>query len=405
MPQSHVFIEKLRAERDELIASAESIIARAETSEHEMSASDSANLTELQNEARKLNSRIGELTESATRELEAAMRDHAFDSLKARQSELLRNPATEQAPSHLDIGAEFCASQVFTDFKAAGGGTSGVWTGEFALLKSTDSNGAPFAGVHRASDAAVAAHSTPLLDACGFEPVGSNSFDFIRFPAGPPLAGGPVAEGTAKPEATVDPVVVTDTLGKWAHTLPITTEFLEDIPRMESIVRTGLVNGVKDRVEMVTAAALVADTSIGAVSHETFLGAIRVGVARTQMAGFRAVDVALNPLDYAQIDIEMLTSTLNGASRNVGVWGLNVVPAAAIPEGTSFVGNLRQAVTVFARSQVQIRMTDSHGTEFVQNILRLVAEQRALPLVTQPAAVFRCSAEPAPAAGSETRRK
>jgi len=397
-------IEKTRKDRDETLAAAEVFLERMAGGE-ELPPADAIVLAELQASAKTANDRIEVMTVQASEQLAAQQRDALYDGQAAAVKETVGASLQVREPD-LSLGELFTRSDAYQAYRKTKSGSSGVVDIDFALIKSTDANGKPFAGVWRARDAATGTHSTPLLDACGFEPVGSGSFEYIQWGTANPEAGV-VAEGATKPEATVTPVLMPGQLDKVAHHLPLSQEVLEDFPRMEAMVSGALIRGVRDKAEALAAAALVA-ASLQGIAKPTLLAAIRYGIAETQKAGFRSTAVVVNPTDYATIDVDLLTSTLNGARRESPVWGLTVVSAGAVAEGTAYVGDLMAGVTVFARQQVQLRMTDSHASEFTSNILRVLAEQRIKTIVTQPAALVRCTVAPETATEPEpetSRRK
>lgn len=389
---SKKLIAKLRKDRDEYIRTAEELAARLEEGE-ELSDTEGQTLADCRREAGTLNERIGELQEQETARLRAGMRDAEFDQLVEQAAAGAEGRAhTKDRPK--SVGQRFLESDAYRVGKASKGRGGGDFTVEFALISSIDGGGKQVAPIYRAADAALPTRSTPLLDACGYETVSANAFDWIEWPLTAPLAGV-VAEGAAKPEATYAPAVKNGTLEKLAHRIPITDEFLEDNARMEGIVSGALMDGVRDKAEA-QAAAVIAAATLPTAEHENLLKAVRMGIAQVQMSGFRPGTVVLNPMDYGEIDIELLTSTLNGARRESPVWGLTVVPASAVAAGTAYVGDFTAGVTVFARSEVQLSMTDSNADDWTKNIIQLRAEQRVKTVVTRPEAVVKVTAAVTP---------
>lgn len=386
---SKKLIEKLRKDRDDYTATIERLAAQLEEGT-ELSEGDTKTLADCRREAAALNSRIGELQEAETARLQAVMRDAEFDALQKAAAEHASGRAyTQDRPKTL--GQRFVESEQFARVVAAGGRVdSGAFNVDFSLIKSTDANDVQIAPIHRAADAALPDYPTPLLDACGFEPVTSTTIDWVEWPVAPPLAGI-VAEGAMKPEATYEPVVRTGALDKAAHRIPLTDEFLADNARMKAIVEGALVAGVRLKAEALAAAKIAAAT-IPAVTHDTLLKAIRVGVAKVQTLGFRPNAVIVNPMDYAEIDIDLLEATLSGARRESPVWGLVVVPAPAVAEGTAYVGDLKSGVTTYARSAATIDMATQNKDDWEKNIIQLRAEQRVLTVVTRAAALAKATA-------------
>lgn len=386
-------IQKLREERDDYIGTVEAFAKRLEDGE-ELAEGDSKSLADARRFAGELDDRIKELQEQETARLQASMRDAEFDALQSQAAEFASGRArtSDRAPS---IGELFTGSDVYKRFADGGGkGNSGAFTVGFALIKSTDGTGTQIAPISRASDAPLPAYTTPLLDACGFETVSSNSIDWVEWPITLPLAGI-VPEGTQKPEAVYAPKVQSGTLDKLAHRIPITDEFLQDNARMRSIVEGALVNGVKAKAEALAAAVIAAET-LPTAEHDTLLKAIRVGVGKVQAIGFRPNAVVVNPMDYAEIDIELLAATMSGARRESPVWGLTVVPAPVVAAGTAYVGDLMSGVTTFARSEATLDMATQNADDWEKNIIQLRAEQRVKTVVVRPEALVKVTAATTP---------
>lgn len=391
---SKQLIKKLREERDGYVATVEAFAKRLEAGE-ELAEGDTKTLSDARRLAAETDGRVQELQEQETARLKASMRDAEFDALAQQAVEFAtggRVRTEDRAPS---LGEQFTSSDVFKRFAEAGGkGSSGSFNVGFSLIKSVDAAGAQVAPVSRASDAALPQYLTPLLDACGFETVSSNQIEWVEWPVEIPLAGV-VAEGETKPEAAYQPTVRSGTLDKLAHRIPVTDEFLTDNARMESIVGGALVNGVKAKAEAAAAAAIAAAT-LPTASHDTLLKALRVGVATVQSVGFRPNAIVLNPLDYANIDIELLDSTLNGARRDSPVWGMVVVPAPVVAEGSAYVGDFTSAVTTFARNTATLDMATQNASDWEKNIIQLRAEQRIKTVVVRPEALVKVSATATP---------
>jgi HK97 family phage major capsid protein len=390
---SKKLIEKLRKDRDDYTATIERYAKRLEDGE-ELPEGDAKTLADCRAEAAALNDRIGELQAQETARLQAVMRDAEFDALQRAAAEHATGSAyTRDRPK--SIGERFTSSEQFARFVAAGArGESGAFDVGFALIKSTDANAKQIAPVSRASDAPLPQYTTPLLDACGFETVSSTNIEWIEWPIALPLAGV-VPEGTAKPEAVYAPVVKAGSLEKLAHRIPITDEFLQDNARMESIIGGALINGVKAKAEALAAAA-IAGATLPTAEHETLLKAIRVGIATVQAVGFRPNAVVVNPMDYAEIDIELLAATMSGARRESPVWGLTVIPAPIVPAGTAYAGDLVSGVTTFARSTATLDMATQNADDWEKNIIQLRAEQRVKTVVVQPKALVKVSVAETP---------
>lgn len=238
-------------------------------------------------------------------------------------------------------------------------------------------------------------YATPLMSAVGHITTGSNAVEYIRWTPNPQGAASVVAEGAPKPEAVMTATPVSKTLDTYAHWKGITRQALEDIPQIRSIVENRLKQGIMVALETAVATALAADVAIPPASVPlggTLLSAIRVGVATVQSNGFANPNAALvNPQDAASIDIGMMTGTLNGAVVNGNLWGMRVIPVNGLAAGTAYVGDFSAGVQIFDRGSTSLYLTDSHGDNFISNIVLLLAEIRALVAITEPAAIAECS--------------
>ena len=81
-----------------------------------------------------------------------------------------------------------------------------------------------------------------------------------------------------------------------------------------------------------------------------------------------------------------------------------VIPSAGLPAGTAITADLRAAVQVRYHGTARLSTTDSHAGQFLSNEITLLAEQRALGAVADPAAAVKATAGAAArTAGKRTR--
>lgn len=378
---SKALITKLRKQRDDDRGAVEALLAKVEAGT-ELSEGEAKNLEDLTRSASELDARIKDLTALETARIEAENLDARFDRLVSERTE-----ARHDEPKATSLGDLFVASSAFTSYRDTPSGKSGLFTVEQSAFATAVTNDLP--PISRVRDAAQPGMATPLLDACGYEPVGSNAVEWIEWPADP-VPSAAVAEGAAKPEAAFQPVLKTGTLEKWAHHVPFTREMMEDVPRFTAMLNGALLRGLRRKAEANAGAALAGGTYT-TVTESTLLEAIRVGIATVEMAGFQGRSVVINPLDYAQIDIDLLASTLMGARKDSPVWGVQVIPAASVAAGTAYVGDIASGLLHLDRRVTALYVTDSHADEFTSNILRALAETRNKVVVQQAAAIVECT--------------
>ena len=389
-------IEMLRSQRNEYVEAGQSLTARQEQGE-ELSDSEAATLAEALAKATELDGRVAELQAAETERMKAAMRDAEFQALQESAKEHATGRVrTEDRPKSL--GEQWTESTQFQEYLARRAGTSGVLSVEFNVIKSTDTAGKPFAGSTKTVEAAMPFRATPLLDAAMPIEVSTNDYWWEEWPVTVPSAPD-VDEAAAKTEADIQPENKFGQLGKAAHWITVTEEALQDNTAIRSRIDNELVDGVRQRGEEKAIAALIGATLPTATHGESLMKAIRVGIAKVQMAGFGVggqLSVALNPLDYADIDIELLALTLQGARRESPLWQLNIAPAGAVTQGTAYVGDLYRGMRKYYRSEAQVKMSDSHAGLFIENKYVILAEQRLSVHIARPEAIAECSVAAGP---------
>lgn len=237
--------------------------------------------------------------------------------------------------------------------------------------------------------------TSPFLRLIGREVVSTNAVTWMGWSEA--TGAEIVAEGALKPEATLTPTEVSQSLDTYAYWKAISRQALEDYPRIRSIVETKLRQGMATRLE--AAAVDVLD----AVPAPTFagLGGIRQAIAQLQSAGYAPNGIAVNPADAAALDISVMDGTLNGPVVYGSYWGLPIVPVPGITAGEAFVADFRQAVTWFDRASASVYMSDSHADYFVRNLFVILAEQRSAFALTEPGAIVSVNMAAAPPAGGE----
>jgi HK97 family phage major capsid protein len=387
---SRKLIEKLRSDRDAARATVDTLLAKVEQGT-DLSEGENQNLTDAQAEATALDARIKSLTESEMARLDADALDAKFNGRVSERSTL----DDESDNGATTLGEQFVASASFDKFREAPAGTSALFTVEGPLSSFAVAGAAVSTGVsvkQRTADRAIPALITPFLDIVSREPVSGNSLEWLQWPADP--AATVVGENVTKSVGTYQPTLATGTLDKIAVSVPFTREIMEDVPRFQAMLDGALMRSLGRKMNTDAVAALVAaNGNMIPVSSATLslMEVIREGIAVVQSAGWQNTAIVLNPLDYAKMDIELLASTLLGARRDSSIWGVPVVADGAVAVGDAYVGDFTEAVTLFDRQTTALYLTDSHASEFLDNVLRALAEARQKTVVVQPAALAHCT--------------
>jgi HK97 family phage major capsid protein len=219
-------------------------------------------------------------------------------------------------------------------------------------------------------------------------------------------AADTVAEGAAKPEATLafDAVVVP--VRKIAQWLPVTDEMLEDVAQIRSYIdvrlRLGItlaeedqllngtttppdIVGIRNRSGLATAVAMGTDTPPDAIFRQ--ITAIRNGT------GLAPDGIVMNPADWESM--QLMKFEPSGEYVGAGpferpvaptLWGLPVAITTVMPAGTALVGAFRTGAQIFRKGGVRVDISNSHADFFVKNLVAIRAEVRLALAVYRPAA-------------------
>jgi len=238
--------------------------------------------------------------------------------------------------------------------------------------------------------------TAPLLEVCGRVTVSAGVVDWVEI-SGDPVAAV-VPEGTAKPEAAFTMTPKTAALETLAHWVQITRQALEDASYIKSLIESKLRRGLLNKAEADMAAAIDASAAVQTASATAaqggLLAAIRIGIGKVQAAGFNPNAVALNPADYAVLDLSVMNISNSTPTSQNTFWGMRPVAAAAIPVGKAYVGDFASGATLFDRGVTNVFLSDSHASLFISNILVILAEARLKSAVTEPLAICECTAVP-----------
>ena len=172
--------------------------------------------------------------------------------------------------------------------------------------------------------------------------------------------------------------------------MQITRQALDDATYIRSLLETKLRRGLLRKISADIQAAITAAT-LPTATAATLLGAIRVGIGTVQEAGYDPNAVLLNPADWAEMDVGIMTGTLGGPAVNQNFWGLRPVASSSQPVGTATVGDFQAGVQYLDRNVTDVFLTDSHAAFFISNILVILAEARGKSVVPEPAALVECS--------------
>ena len=368
------------------------------TNLHERAAADNRDLTEMErSEISRLQERCLQLDGLLTEHEAQSSSARAFAELQARiessrertDSRLATQTAPGRQPEQRSAGQVVTESTSFQNYGGRGQMapvevTNFLGMEERAVILSTALAIQPFIWSNT-----VRQPPMPLLDVVNHVQVSSGVVEWVESGADPVAAV--VAEGTAKPEATLTFTPKTATLDTIAHWVQITRQALSDAPYMRSLIEGKLRNGLARKVQADLVTLLNGAVLQNAVDAN-LTTAIRKAIGVVEAQGYNPNAVLLNPADFASIDVAAGTAAAKGPERTNSYWGLTPVAVPGLTAGVAIVGDFKEGVTLFDRGVADVFVTDSHASLFISNILVILAEGRFKSAITDPLALAETAA-------------
>lgn len=399
-------VEQWRTERDELLDRMQAIVETEERTE--------ANVNTL----RELETRAAEVTqrlEDHARFTETRAAADMLDTRAARASIQTRDAFGERRDTGrpLSFGEEWVASEQFRNYH--GHGSSGIFEYELeerAPILTTEADWDRALYRPQRVNIAEPAIEFPLFGVVNVEAVSTGNVDWVEYgyDDGTAGVGGPdstgnaaavVAEGAGKPESALVAKIREAALETIAHWVQVSRQSLEDSNRMRQIVDGLLIRGVRYK-EHTLLADTIASATLPTHANADLLAAIRGAIGAVEGMGYYPNAVMLNPADWADLDIAVMGSTLNGPVVRQTFWGLTVVSTPKQAAGSATVGDFRSGVSHFRRSSASVYVSDSHASTFTSNIFTLLGEARAKSAIVRPNALCKTAAAGTQSSGSSS---
>jgi len=218
------------------------------------------------------------------------------------------------------------------------------------------------------------------------------------------------AEGSAKAESSLTWTLVNMPVSTVAHWIKISRQLAMDNTALAAYVNNRMTYGVNRKVEtqLVSGDGTApnisgmfdtgnftahgyADANLGSTLKKLVL--IRKMIADTWAAGYPAEAILLNPADFAQIEIDLLTTAAGqvrvavDAAGVMRLWGVPVVQSVGVTADTVMVGAFSQAYTLYNREGVVVEMSESDSDNFTKNLITIRAERRLALATEVPGAI------------------
>lgn len=222
----------------------------------------------------------------------------------------------------------------------------------------------------------------------------SNAVEFVQESGFQNMAAVQATEGAAKAQSDISFSLKTTNVVTIAHWFRASKQVLSDIPLLQSYINGRAIYGLKYKEEeQLLAGNGVGGNLLGLIPQatgfndalrkagDTKIDTLRRAILQVRVAEYRASAIALNPVDWADIE---LTKDANGSYIWVNVqeggaqrlWKLPVVDSNAVPEGEFLVGAMNIAAQVFDREEAAVEVSTEDGDNFRTNMVTIRAEER-----------------------------
>jgi len=210
------------------------------------------------------------------------------------------------------------------------------------------------------------------------------------------------AEGALKPEGAVIYTDQTATAVTIAHWTKVRKQALADVPAVQTLIDGRLRYGVERRLQDEILSGdgvgenmrgVLNTTGIGTVAYsaaELITDQILEGITSVFLADAEANAIVMHPTNWkaalkakAAGDGHYYSAGPFSVTPAV-MWGVPLIPSAAIPVGTALVGDFTVGASLFIREGVNLLISDSDQDDFVKNKVTLLAEMRAALAVWNP---------------------
>lgn len=229
----------------------------------------------------------------------------------------------------------------------------------------------------------------------------SNAIEYVR-ESGYQNMAAPVGETLAKPQSDLSFELITTTVKTIAHWFRASKQVLADIPLLQSYIDGRAIYGLKYVEEnQILAGDGTGQNLLGLIPQatafnntlraagDTKIDTLRRAILQVRIAEYRASAIALNPIDWA--DMELAKDT-TGSYIWVNVqdggqprmWRLPVIDTNAVPAGGFLVGAFNIAAQVFDREDANVEVSTEDADNFTKNMVTIRAEERLALAVYRP---------------------
>lgn len=213
-----------------------------------------------------------------------------------------------------------------------------------------------------------------------------------------------VAEGAAKPQSDITFELKQGAVKKMAHWFQVSEEALDDIAMMEGYINQRGIYGLRKKEEeqllsgdgtatqldgLLNNSTAYLNTTVPGTVPVNSMDDLLVAITQVAAADLMATGIVMNHLDVAALRLEKDTDGkyLHPAFTGGSAWGLPVVSTKGMAAGTFMVGGFQGNALVHQRKGIEVRKSTEHGTNFTDNMVTILMEERLGLEVARPAGI------------------
>jgi HK97 family phage major capsid protein len=337
--------------------------------------------------------------------------DELYDRVQAVEQ---KSVAAVEQSGGFNLGAEFVKSEA-AQAVFAGRQPSGRVEFKTAIINATGQN-QPLVNSDRLSGIATTPNRMlTIRDVLPASTTTSNLVEFTRENAftnnaGPTVSGSPQAfENVTKPESAITFTLVNVPVVTLAHWIPASRQVLDDSESLASHINGRLMYGLKLKEETQLLLGTGANGQLNGLytqataytvaspTRTNEIDILRDAIKQAQVAEYMPNFVVLNPVDWFDIEIRKVGTSdaryVVGDPNNMrpqNLWGLPIVVTNSITAGTFLMGS-SAAAEIKDRQQAAIEISRENDTNFVKNMVTVLAEERLALLVYRTEAFIKGS--------------
>jgi len=227
-------------------------------------------------------------------------------------------------------------------------------------------------------------------------------------------AGVGAGEFVAKAQSNYIWTEVTVPIRTIAHFVPASRQILSDAPQVQSLIDTELSYGLQlesdDQIlngdgtgqnltgilgdSAINDVGQLASGTTAAQRPAAMIEHIRAAVTECQKFEYYNINgLLLNPVDFQTLETAkatdghyLLVAFAATSGETPQIWRVPVIVSNAIAVGNFLIGDWTLGAKIYQREGVSIRVSESDGTDFIKNAVKVLAEERMCLAVNRPKA-------------------